>query len=233
MKRFALCLVILFLTSASALSQTSGATCREISVLGPILATAPGDVMIFTATVSGYAETDEVKYEWAVSAGTIESGQGTSRITVRTTAEMANSNVTATVHIPNIAAECNKTVWDTADVAPAPKMKIDEFGTASLGRLKAGIDNFYIELNREPAARGIIAIQRYNGTLQRAKDFLRCLHFQKKDRSRVTFVFTSEPGTQLHSGLYLMEPTIRHTKMRFMLSRMIFPNWKRYSSLLK
>ena len=60
--------------------------------------------MTFTANTSGDVD---VTYNWSVSAGTIESGQGTASITVRTTPEMAGSNVTATVELGGNAPNCD------------------------------------------------------------------------------------------------------------------------------
>ena len=68
--------------------------CPTLSVSGPAGLTNAGDTMTFTASASG-----DLTYNWTVSAGTIESGQGTPSITVRTAAGMEGTNVTATVKI--------------------------------------------------------------------------------------------------------------------------------------
>jgi Carboxypeptidase regulatory-like domain/PKD-like domain len=77
-------------------------SCSPLSVDGPSGLTSAGDTMTFVASVSG----SDVTFNWTVSAGTIESGQGTSSITVRTTQDMADSNITATVEISGIDPGC-------------------------------------------------------------------------------------------------------------------------------
>ncbi|MCV4566453.1 hypothetical protein OFB72_28250, partial [Escherichia coli] len=86
--------------------------------------------MTFTATAAGGTQAN-ITYNWSVSAGTIESGQGTPSITVRTTRDMAGSSVTATVEIGGLDPACNcpRTASETAGVAPKPDaVMIDEFG---------------------------------------------------------------------------------------------------------
>jgi hypothetical protein len=73
-------------------------TCPTLDVTGPTEAVAPGEVMTFTATVTGGSQAT-VTYDWSVTSGTIIEGQGTPTIRVQTTPEMAGTNVTATVNI--------------------------------------------------------------------------------------------------------------------------------------
>ncbi len=47
-------------------------------------------------------------YNWSVSAGTIQSGQGTSSIMVATTGMPAGEDVTATVEIGGLKPSCSK-----------------------------------------------------------------------------------------------------------------------------
>ncbi len=79
--------------------------CATLSVTGPAGITAPGQTMTFTANSSG--GTGDRTYNWSVSSGTIESGQGTPSIVVGTTSDMADSTVTATVEIGGQEASCN------------------------------------------------------------------------------------------------------------------------------
>jgi hypothetical protein len=82
-----------------------------------------GELMEFTVKVSGDPG-DSVTYNWTVSAGTIESGQGTKSIKVRTDENMEGQSVTATVEIGNLppGPSCQNTASETAAVtAKKPK----------------------------------------------------------------------------------------------------------------
>ena len=62
---------------------------------------AVGELMEFKLKVSGKLA-ESATYNWSVSAGTIESGQGTPTIKVRTEEYMENQSVTATVEIAGV-----------------------------------------------------------------------------------------------------------------------------------
>src|SRR5437868_11747563 len=55
-----------------------------------------GDLFKFTANVTGGDQDVTPTYNWSVSAGVIESGQGTSTIDVNTKGVAAESTITAT-----------------------------------------------------------------------------------------------------------------------------------------
>ena len=91
-------------------------TCPTISVSGPSVVTNAGDTMTFTANVSGGSQTD-VTYSWTTSQGEIISGQGTPVITVQTTPDMAGGNVTATVTVGGLCADCETSRSEVAGIA--------------------------------------------------------------------------------------------------------------------
>ena len=64
---------------------------------------ADGDMMFFVEPAK-----DGLTYNWSLSAGTINSGQGTSTIVVATTGIPTGENVTATVEIGGLKASCAK-----------------------------------------------------------------------------------------------------------------------------
>lgn len=84
---------------------------------------ASGELMEFGVKISGNPG-DSVTYNWTVSMGTIESGQGTKSIKVRTDEEMEGQSVTATVEVGNLppGIACPNTASETAGVtAKKPK----------------------------------------------------------------------------------------------------------------
>jgi hypothetical protein len=177
--------------------------CPTISVRGPFGTTSPGDVMTFTASVSG-----DVTYSWSVSAGEIISGQGTPSIRVQTTPDMAGRNVTATVTIGGLDPNCNcaTTESETAGVATVPRPDlVDEFGRAVDDDIKARVDNFYIQLNNNPTAQGYII--NYGTPAQiraRRAQIMRAINFRSYDQSRVVFVDGPNTGMGVNTRFYLV-----------------------------
>jgi hypothetical protein len=65
-----------------------------------------GENLKFTTDVKGGDQNVPPTYNWTVSAGFIESGQGTSTIEVNTKEVPADSTVTATVELGGFDREC-------------------------------------------------------------------------------------------------------------------------------
>jgi hypothetical protein len=160
----------------------------SITVDGPSGTTEPGGSMTFTANVNGGSQSS-ITYNWMVSSGSIESGQGTPVITVRAPSE--GGNVTATVDIGGLCADCPRSANETAPVAP-PKTsyKVDEFGPLKDDDVKARIQNFYLtQLNPDPTAQGyIINYGTDKEVAAREKQIRNAIAFLKFDASRVTMV---------------------------------------------
>jgi len=180
-------------------------SCPTLSVTGPGGTTNPGETMTFTANLSGAADNT---YNWSVSAGTIESGQGTRSITVRTTNDMAGSNVTATVDIGGLDPNCNctTTASESAPVATRPQATlIDEFGKAPNDDVKARVDNFYIQLNNNPSAQGYIINYGTPAEIKaRRAQIMKAITFRKYDPNRVTFVDGGDTGAGVNTKFWLV-----------------------------
>ncbi len=167
--------------------------CGTVSVSGPGGTTQPGQSMNFTATATGQGSSN-FTYNWTVSAGTITSGQGTPSITVATTADMAGTNVTATVNVGGTQAGCNcpTEASDIGGVAAKPTpIPVDEYGPSQDDDVKARIDNFFIQLNNNPGARGYVIIYGTPAQIRRQKaQIMRAINRPGSghDASRVTFV---------------------------------------------
>ncbi len=183
--------------------------CPRLSVSGPAGITSPGQTMTFTANVSG---ADNVTYNWTVSAGSIESGQGTPSITVRTTSDMAGSNVTATVTIGNIGQDpscnCDVDASETAGVAPRPEaFVVDEFGVVANDDLKARIDNLYVQLGNNPGAQGYIINYGTAAEIRRRNAVINShIRMRGLDASRITFIDGPSDGTGIRTRLMVVPP---------------------------
>src|SRR5687768_14759996 len=101
--------------------------CPTVTVTGPAGVTNRGELMTFTANVSGGTQ-DSVTYNWTVTAGTIESGQGTPSISVRAPSD-GTTSVTATVSVLETpGCDCNRSASETAPVGQPPgAILVDEF----------------------------------------------------------------------------------------------------------
>jgi hypothetical protein len=125
-----------------------------------------GSPITFTASVSGGDPSVTPTYNWTVSAGTIESGQGTSTITV-STAGLGGQTVTATVDVGGYDRSCSTSdTCSTQVIRQVEARKIDEYGNIRFNDEKARLDNFAIELQNDPTATGYIIA--YGGRRGRA-----------------------------------------------------------------
>lgn len=181
--------------------------CATVSVSGPPATTNPGDTMTFAANVT--PGTYDPTYNWTVSAGTIESGQGTPSITVRTTREMAGSSVTATVDIGGAPVDCSCPVQgsETAGVAPKPDpVLVDEFGAMPNDDIRGRLDLFFAELSNNPNNQGYVINYGTPAQIATRERLIRNhIAFRRFDASRITLVNGGE-GTGVSTKLYRVPP---------------------------
>jgi hypothetical protein len=164
--------------------------------------------MTFTANVSGGTQ-DALTYNWTVTAGTIESGQGTPSITVRAPSD-GTTNVTATVTLGGLDPNCNCPATDDETAGVAPPLtyeEVDQFGPASNDDVKARVDNFYIQLNNNPNAQGYIINYGTPAEIRRRRaQIMNAINFRKYDASRVTFVDGPDNGTGVNTKFFIVPP---------------------------
>ncbi len=181
--------------------------CPTLSVTGPAGITTPGDAMTFTANVSGGAS---VTYNWTVSRGTIESGQGTPSIRVRTSREDAGQNITATVNLggQDPACNCPETASETAPVDPYPEpLLVDEFAKLQNDDVRARLDAFFVELQNNPTNQGyIINYGTDRDIAARERLINNHIDFRRFDRSRITLVRGGDTGAGINTKLYRIPP---------------------------
>ncbi len=128
--------------------------CPTVTVSCPDTVTA-GQPVTFTANVSGGDTAVTPTFNWTVSAGTIESGQGTSSITVNTSG--VTGPITATVDVGGYDRSCSTSASCTSNLPPTPQArKVDEYGNIKFNDEKARLDNYAIELQNDPTAQGYL-----------------------------------------------------------------------------
>src|SRR5207253_542181 len=93
--------------------------CPSIRVSSADLIKA-GETTSFTAVLSGGDPAVTPTYNWSISAGTIESGQGTSNIVVNSTG-LGGQSITATVDVGGYARECVTSNSSTISVEESVK----------------------------------------------------------------------------------------------------------------
>ncbi|HZT57057.1 MAG TPA: hypothetical protein VFA21_00380 [Pyrinomonadaceae bacterium] len=127
--------------------------------------------MTFTTNVSNLDSDAKVTYNWTVSAGTIVSGQGTSSITVDSTG-IWDGTIEATIEVNGLPDSCGKkTSCSTTVVGIGDPGRLDEYGNIRWSDERARLDNFAIEMQNDPSARGYIIC--YGGRVGRAGEALR------------------------------------------------------------
>ena len=126
----------------------------------------------FTADVRGGDAKVKPTFNWTVSAGSIQSGQGTSTITVSTKDLSDGQTVTATVEVGGYDRDCGYgQVMSSCTSSVAKKAearKLDEYGKLNPKEENDRLDRFTIELQSAPLSLGYIIA--YGGRASRAGD---------------------------------------------------------------
>ncbi len=107
-----------------------------------------GETASYSADVAGGDPAVSPTFNWTVSAGSIESGQGTSAISIATTG-LGGSTITATVDVGGYSRSCSTANSCTMSVsAPSkPSAKFAEYQTNDLAPAKPVLDRW---LSRSP-----------------------------------------------------------------------------------
>jgi hypothetical protein len=160
--------VLLLAVTTNASSQDVPASCPEVRVSCPDSVQA-GAELTFTVDVSGGSSDVTPTFNWTVSAGSIQSGQGTSTIAVDTSGT-GGQTITATVDVGGFARECSTSSSCTASVEAkaAPAVKFGEYVTRDLSANKEQLDAFVLALMSDPEAQGYIIA--YGGKTSRPDD---------------------------------------------------------------
>ncbi|MDQ3798002.1 MAG: Ig-like domain-containing protein [Acidobacteriota bacterium] len=178
--------------------------CPTVSISGPTSVVEPGAPMTFTVNVSG-GTAENITYNWTVSAGTIESGQGTPTITVSTTG-LQDTNVTATVNIDGtgLCTECGRTFTETGSVGRPPLVPpFDTFGRLQNDEVRGRLDQYFVALRNDPAASGYILIDAPDREFNRLRTLiLNHARLRRFPTDRITIeqgdATATEPTTRLY-----------------------------------
>lgn len=176
-----------------------------VTVIGPSDLVSAGQNITFVASVSGGGGNNS--YNWSVSNGSISSGQGTSSITVATTADMAGSNVTASVVTKALDCPCGDlSASETAVIKdiPDPVLK-EQFGKLSNDDVRARLDAYFITLQNDPNSRGyIINYGPPKDVAAREKLMKNHIAFRSFDPRRISFVNGGNRGAGVETSLWVV-----------------------------
>jgi hypothetical protein len=147
-----------------------------------------GKLLVFEARITGGDSRVMSTFNWSVSAGSIQAGQGTSRIETSAPGQSDGDTVTATVEVGGFDRSCGTTASCTAFVMRRPKShKVDEYGNIPSKEENTRLDKYVIELQTEPTAQGYIIA--YGGRTSRAGD-------AQKAADRVRSYIVSKRGVE-------------------------------------
>lgn len=118
---------------------------------------AEGAAAGYSAEVSGGDPAVTPTFNWTVSSGSIESGQGTSAISVAT-AGLGGSTITATVDVGGYSRSCSTSNSCTMSVSmpSKPSAKFAEYVTSDLAPARPILDRWLAALAADPNAQGYL-----------------------------------------------------------------------------
>jgi hypothetical protein len=170
--------------------------CPNVSIYCPDTVTL-GAPVTFTANLSGGTAGITPVYNWTVTAGTIISGQGTPTIQVDTTG-LGGQAITANLSVEGYNLNCPATCTVQVPRKISSTM-IDYYPPIRLNDEKARLDNFAIQLQNDPNAKGYVVVYggakakpaEKQGRIKRAYDYLVNTRGLSADR-----IITMEGGTR-------------------------------------
>ena len=197
-------MMLLLFAAFPVCAQDAPASCPTVNVSCPDTVKDDAD-LTFTVAVSGGPSSVTPTYNWTVSAGSIQSGQGTSTIVVDT-GGTGGQTITATVDVGGFDRECSTSNSCTVSVEEkaGPAVKFGEYVTRDLSANAKMLDDFVIALLNDPEAQGYVIA--YGGKTSRPDDAQKAA----SNATDYTMNVRKMDGARTLSGVggYREEPTI-------------------------
>jgi hypothetical protein len=205
--------ISLLVALTSVVSAQSPTTCGIVGVDGPPDDLESGTVLVFLVKITN---TSNPQLKWTVSAGTINSGQGTEVITVDSTG-LGGQEVTATAELIGAPSGCNSSASTKTRLKlprPPDGCPFDEYGDISFIDEQARLDNFAIQILNYPQSSGQIRMFAGQKTfkreaayrLNRARSYL--VNVRGVDSSRIVTIDCGF-ATDLSVSLMVVPPGAR------------------------
>lgn len=123
--------------------------CPQLNIQGPNRPMRDGDKIGFAANIGGGDPNIRPVFNWAISNGVLENGQGTRNIVVDSTGAGNDRQLIADVTVLGYSYECNNRASVTVPVA-APAKKVDEFGDLPAKDEAGKLDSIVSYLSQAP-----------------------------------------------------------------------------------
>lgn len=182
-----------------ACSAVFGQGCPSIEIKIPDGVQNAGGTFTVTAQVKGSVGIEDLRYDWTVSAGIIESGQGSNSIVVAGTKAYSGQTVALKVVVNGLSPVCSSTAERAIAIADniVCGMPVDDFGEATAGETKARVDNLFVRLNQDPEIAALVVIYSNSAASKKLRTrqiqyILNSIKFRKYDLNRVGFLFYSK-----------------------------------------
>jgi hypothetical protein len=151
---FSVALILAYSYESALAQENRGRGCPIINVSRPELAST-GPTLTYKANIQSGDPMVTPTFKWTVSVGKITGGQGTSEVSVDSE---GNNSITVTVEVIGYAANCpNKAAYSwIADRVMS--RKFDEYRDIKFSEERLRLDQFAIELLKEPNSKGYIIV---------------------------------------------------------------------------
>jgi hypothetical protein len=207
MKRLLPFLFIFILASAILAQSDNPSVCPNISVDGPAGHLSPGGTAMFTVDL-GNADGRTVTYQWTISAGEIENGQGTQSISVHIPTEALNIISLATVRVDGLADGCPNTTSSKFIIGcgACDPLRFDEYGNIHFAEQKTRLDRFAKEVQSSDKVTGFIirsfpkgiSLVMQQRKIREMKEFLFVVRKYPKERFVILIGASGRASTNLY-----------------------------------
>lgn len=196
------CLAVLFgIFLMATCSVLYGQGCPSIELKTPDKLQNAGESFSVKARLNGSIGNQDLRYDWTISTGVIESGQGSNEIVVATTKDQSGQSITVKVVVSGRPSVCVNAAEGTVSLVNrigcgAP---MDEFGAIDAARVKERVDNAFISLASNPGSSIIFEMtfsqdENLSERILRIQRILDAIKFLKLDINQAYFVISNEEG---------------------------------------
>lgn len=175
--------------------------CPRLDMQVPVRSVREGTPVRFTANVAGGDTKVTPVFNWSISSGVMNAGQGTRSIDVDTTGAGADKNLTATLMVAGYAPECPHMAETTIKVI-GPAKKVHEYGTVEEEQHIAWVDHLVASLAADEQGYLIVYAGRNNERGYASAEIRKVRTHLSKDGRTARLVlmdggFREEPGFEM------------------------------------
>jgi hypothetical protein len=200
MKQITFTAILILAFCLAAFAQVSENSCPAIKLIGPAGITQPSEPVLYVAEIGKEAEKYNTEYIWTVRNGKIIEGQGTNSLKFLPDEGGSEMISTVTLEIKGLPKQCTNTFSENFYIFISPSsIQVDEYGKVPNGDEKARMDSFFVQLQNDPTAEGIIKVGNDKDLMRHLTFLSNYTRLRNFDRTRISFLIASgnEHLTQL------------------------------------